>query len=562
MRTNYLCKVSLSDLRAHGASNRRRPCSAPVDSKKLSDDTPSKFQGRKQGVVVAATVGEDRLLFDGRPRATGVDSIHPIRIHTMHALAERSLRPGACPGVQIADEHQGVPGLRVLAKDPQQVVRRGIATAHAPRVDRQGAVVVHDENHALGLLVLKPHPLRAALAVPLLGPVLGHLLRAALQPLEATLVEGQPQGDVAVAPLQPRVVVAQPCVPEHEANVLALLETHEVVRLCLAALSNQSACATSVSTSDAEQVPPKQIVREDLQSETARASRIEQVPIGLRDLNLAPSFTHLVVCRRTPSEVVHGLCILLGRGGDKVCGRAVHGGGRRAGGVCRRGAQARARWRRRSRHGVAGRCANGQARADAWLRCRGHFRWEPSCRHTGACHSKAGSAGWDVCGHNARTVVPMSASFTPQAADELIGDPRRRRQALRRAQLPPQVAAARRACGPQHEGSATLVRDASGLASFQAVCTSHRRIQPDRIGAVTRKAVLVGQGGPGGSRRVGRRVHVPHLFIGSGGADGGGGHLVGRLGGRTGSGSADCDCGHLGGCLDGGLGGRLGGRGG
>mmetsp|Transcript_16140 Transcript_16140/g.40523 ORF Transcript_16140/g.40523 Transcript_16140/m.40523 type:complete len:437 (+) Transcript_16140:308-1618(+) len=423
MRTNYFCKVSLLGLRAQCAPNRRRPCSASVDAKKLSDDTPSKLQGRRQGVVVAAAVGEDCLCFDGRPRAAGVDSVHPIRIHTMHAFAERSLCPRAGPGVQVADEHQGVPGLRVLAKNPQQVVRRGIATAHATRVDRQGAVVVHDENHALGLLVLKPHPLRAALAVPLLGPVLGDLFRAALQPLEATLVEGQPQGDVAIAPLQARVVVAQPCVPEHAANVLALLETHDVVRLCLAALSNQSACATSVSTSDAEQVPPKQIVREDLQSETARARRTEQVPIGLRDLNLAPSFTHLV-CRRTPSEAVHGLWIRLGRGGDRVCGRAFHGG-RGAGGVCRRGAQARAGWRRRSRHGVAGRCANGQARADAWLHCRGHLRWEPSCRHTGACPSKAGSASWDVCGHNARTVVSMSASFTPQAAEELIGYPRR-----------------------------------------------------------------------------------------------------------------------------------------
>mmetsp|Transcript_99746 Transcript_99746/g.297952 ORF Transcript_99746/g.297952 Transcript_99746/m.297952 type:complete len:378 (+) Transcript_99746:478-1611(+) len=168
---------------------------------------------------------------------------------------------GGGVGVEVTDKDEEIAGDCFLAHQPQQVVRGGVTSAHAPGVHREGPVVVHEEGGLARLHVLQAHPLGAPFAVPLRGHVLRHVFLAVRQQLPARLGVGHADG---VGPLEGDEVLEETLPREHPLGILALLEPHEIERLGLVGPGDELAGTVAVAPTPVVEVPPEKVVRQDL----------------------------------------------------------------------------------------------------------------------------------------------------------------------------------------------------------------------------------------------------------------------------------------------------------
>mmetsp|Transcript_70145 Transcript_70145/g.180814 ORF Transcript_70145/g.180814 Transcript_70145/m.180814 type:complete len:416 (+) Transcript_70145:208-1455(+) len=206
--------------------------------------------------------------------AAAKDAVHPVVSGAVHAAGQRRLRGRTRIGVEVAHQELRIVGLSMVSHRLHDVVRRGLTAADAASVNRQGPVVVHEEDRLLRLFVAQAHPVHRALAVPLLWPVLRDLQAAVADVLPARLLPGDAQRGAA---REPAVGAAQARIVQHPGRVLALLEAHDVKR---SLARDEAACAAPIAPAAVEQVPPEEVVAQHPHLRVAAARRLQAERAG------------------------------------------------------------------------------------------------------------------------------------------------------------------------------------------------------------------------------------------------------------------------------------------
>mmetsp|Transcript_65894 Transcript_65894/g.169567 ORF Transcript_65894/g.169567 Transcript_65894/m.169567 type:complete len:260 (-) Transcript_65894:390-1169(-) len=179
------------------------------------------------------------------------------------------------------------------------VERGGLATAAAARVHGQRAVVHHEEERHAGAAVAEADPQPAARAIPLVCAVLGDVIAAFLDHIPGGVAVGQRH---RVVPHDSGELALQTGVAQHAADVLALLEAHDVVRLALVRSCDKLTGAPPGAAAAAEEVPPEEVVGQHLDVHIAVARAVAEPPPVCRRLRLAPLAHGMPLAHRLPAD--------------------------------------------------------------------------------------------------------------------------------------------------------------------------------------------------------------------------------------------------------------------
>mmetsp|Transcript_67757 Transcript_67757/g.146107 ORF Transcript_67757/g.146107 Transcript_67757/m.146107 type:complete len:426 (+) Transcript_67757:587-1864(+) len=217
------------------------------------------------GVVVAAPLAQVPRADDGAAGGVAEDVVHAAEggpaVDVHEARPEALDGEGGRVGVEVADQDDEVARLALGVHEVEEVVGRPLSAALAAGVHRERAVVVDEEEGLAGPLAFEPHPLRAALPVELRAHVLRHVLQPVVEQLPVLLVVRHAD---RVLPPQRRVVFQEAHRLEHLLQVLALLEAHDVERDLVAGVPDEPPGAVAGAALLAEEVPPEEVVGEDL----------------------------------------------------------------------------------------------------------------------------------------------------------------------------------------------------------------------------------------------------------------------------------------------------------
>mmetsp|Transcript_72036 Transcript_72036/g.187486 ORF Transcript_72036/g.187486 Transcript_72036/m.187486 type:complete len:221 (-) Transcript_72036:229-891(-) len=121
--------------------------------------------------------------------------------------------------------------------------------------------MVREEELLAGLQVAQSHPLRTPPSVILGRHVLAYVHRAVLDEGPRLLVVGHADRVLALESL---VVIKQANRFKHPFQVFALLEAHDVEGLRFCVVLDQMSSTVSISTLSGEQIPPEEVVGQDL----------------------------------------------------------------------------------------------------------------------------------------------------------------------------------------------------------------------------------------------------------------------------------------------------------
>mmetsp|Transcript_69336 Transcript_69336/g.178702 ORF Transcript_69336/g.178702 Transcript_69336/m.178702 type:complete len:289 (+) Transcript_69336:570-1436(+) len=187
--------------------------------------------------------------------------------------------------VEVAYEHNGIPLLGMRCDELHHVVRSGIATAAATGVHGERSMVHHEEEGHGIAAVSKADPLSCAFPVPLIGTVLGHVLMALPQQVPGSMAVRHGQ---RVRSRDAHELALQTGLMQHAVHILALLEAHDIIRCPLVRFCDEPAGAPPGAPVAAEEIPPKQVVREDLDAQAAAPPATVEPPAVGRCLRRAP----------------------------------------------------------------------------------------------------------------------------------------------------------------------------------------------------------------------------------------------------------------------------------
>mmetsp|Transcript_10553 Transcript_10553/g.28172 ORF Transcript_10553/g.28172 Transcript_10553/m.28172 type:complete len:461 (-) Transcript_10553:7-1389(-) len=261
----------------------------------------AELEQRVQRVVVAAPRskiprGDDIVaaavdVIDSTERPPAVDLVQTVGQRVHHGRVET--------GVEIADNHDHVPRGGTRSNELHDVERGSLAAAQATGVHGQGAVVDHEEEvHARDAVAeANPHP--RASAVPLVRTVFGDVLvvPADRVPRVPAVRDGHRMRAGHAHELVLKTAVAQ-----HAIDVLALLEAHDVVRVALVPARDEPSGAAAGAAPAPEEVPPEEVVRQDLHLRPRAAPAAVEVPVVARSLGAAPPALGEDLAHRLPSN--------------------------------------------------------------------------------------------------------------------------------------------------------------------------------------------------------------------------------------------------------------------
>mmetsp|Transcript_42642 Transcript_42642/g.101977 ORF Transcript_42642/g.101977 Transcript_42642/m.101977 type:complete len:278 (+) Transcript_42642:35-868(+) len=265
------------------------PSRAPAPEGRASDEPPSEVEDGIQSVMV--TPPRSQVVGTARG-AVAEDVVHTAHLHTaegpvdvgVHGLDPRGVRLR----VEVAHDNDQVSVVRMGANHLQDVVGGGGTCAPAAMADGERAMVVQEEHRAAAA-VQQPDPLRSTLAVVLAVVVLSHVVLALSEPSEAAPA---PRDGESAAAVHEFVLIGEAHgtgVADDARHVVALLEAHEVVALGAARAGDLRPGTPAVAPAPAEEVPPVEVVGEDLQGRGATRHRAGlEVPSLLRHADLAP----------------------------------------------------------------------------------------------------------------------------------------------------------------------------------------------------------------------------------------------------------------------------------
>mmetsp|Transcript_128198 Transcript_128198/g.356745 ORF Transcript_128198/g.356745 Transcript_128198/m.356745 type:complete len:212 (+) Transcript_128198:285-920(+) len=150
----------------------------------------------------------------------------------------------------------------MLGNHPHDVVGCGRPCTPTALAHRERAVVVHEEDGLVSLLVPQAHPHARALAEVL--PGLRLVVRDDALPLLEHFPDGLAVSDADVLVRVPgHEVFVHASIVEHAVRLSALLEAHEIKWRILRVLLDQLSSRTSVAAILVEQLPPEQVVGQD-----------------------------------------------------------------------------------------------------------------------------------------------------------------------------------------------------------------------------------------------------------------------------------------------------------
>eukprot|EP00437_Effrenium_voratum_P066118 CAMPEP_0181487544 /NCGR_PEP_ID=MMETSP1110-20121109/47873_1 /TAXON_ID=174948 /ORGANISM="Symbiodinium sp., Strain CCMP421" /LENGTH=294 /DNA_ID=CAMNT_0023614053 /DNA_START=247 /DNA_END=1128 /DNA_ORIENTATION=- len=218
--------------------------------------------------------------------ATAENVVHAtMRIateHAVHALGEFLDGWRSCDGVEVANKDHVIIGLCVFANYPHDVVCSGLTSAFAAAAQRKRAVEVQKKHCPAVLSMLHSNPLHSSLAVPLIPPVFRNVRLPPAKLLPCGFAVGHAQ---RMGSLNSRVLVLQSSVMDDALNVITFLEAHEVVGIRPRRGCNEPSTAPTFASSQAEQIPPEKVVRQDLRSQATLAA---QRPGAVWNMRAAP----------------------------------------------------------------------------------------------------------------------------------------------------------------------------------------------------------------------------------------------------------------------------------
>eukprot|EP00418_Pyrodinium_bahamense_P064947 CAMPEP_0179086566 /NCGR_PEP_ID=MMETSP0796-20121207/39276_1 /TAXON_ID=73915 /ORGANISM="Pyrodinium bahamense, Strain pbaha01" /LENGTH=204 /DNA_ID=CAMNT_0020784041 /DNA_START=593 /DNA_END=1208 /DNA_ORIENTATION=+ len=177
--------------------------------------------------------------------------------------------------IKITDQDDAISGLRMLGNHPHDVVGCGRPCTPTALAHRERAVVVHEEEGG-SVSALEARPMHSTPAIELLGRVDSHMRGAVGDQGPARFVVDHAQRNVSIHVAERHILVWQAvrhCVAQHALDILALLEAHEIIPLWRAGRCNQSASSAALAAPSVEQVPPEEVVGQDLDGDGARAVR-------------------------------------------------------------------------------------------------------------------------------------------------------------------------------------------------------------------------------------------------------------------------------------------------
>mmetsp|Transcript_81568 Transcript_81568/g.197682 ORF Transcript_81568/g.197682 Transcript_81568/m.197682 type:complete len:207 (-) Transcript_81568:1000-1620(-) len=135
-----------------------------------------------------------------------------------------------------------------------------MTSTYATRVDGKRAMVVDKEGRPFVPCALHTDPLSTTLPVIFRFHVLCHLMGAFVEQLPALRVSNA----ACMLSLNHLIMLQQALPSKYSLSIFTLLESHKIILLVVALAGDQPAGAVAVATPQPIEVPPEQVVRQNL----------------------------------------------------------------------------------------------------------------------------------------------------------------------------------------------------------------------------------------------------------------------------------------------------------
>mmetsp|Transcript_65923 Transcript_65923/g.137659 ORF Transcript_65923/g.137659 Transcript_65923/m.137659 type:complete len:209 (-) Transcript_65923:649-1275(-) len=162
-----------------------------------------------------------------------------------------------------------------------------LASTHASGPHGKRTVVVHEKDDLASLVVLHAGPHSTSGSVPLVPAIFADVLLAVFEHAPSGLPVGHAH---RMRTRQCLEVVEQSGVADHPTDILTLLEAHEIeISVLVVGPSNEVAGGTTIAAANSEQVPPEEVVGQDLHPQARLAAAALNLPTRLRLACAAPA---------------------------------------------------------------------------------------------------------------------------------------------------------------------------------------------------------------------------------------------------------------------------------